>query len=151
MFANVIYTLCVIAGLAAIVAGINVLRVGQSTRSWLPTPAKILTSRVVPGPESSLRASISYRYSFGGTEFESTRIGLVETYSSFRGPAQQVVDRYHPTQQVIAFVNPARPSEAFLEPGAHPGASLIFILTGLVMAGTAGYRLLLALGVIDPS
>jgi hypothetical protein len=151
MFTNLLLALGVIAGLACIAVGLNALRVGLRSRSWLPTPGKILTSRVGPAPEESFRASVTYRYSFGGAEFESSRIRPLESYASFRGPAQRVVDRYQPTQQVIVFVNPARPEEAFLEPGVQRGSSLLLILSGLGMAAVAGYKLFVALGVIEGS
>jgi hypothetical protein len=150
MFANLIYAIGIMGGLAGIAVGINALRVGRSTRSWLPTPGKILTSRIARDSEGDLKPSITYRYFFGGAEFESNRIRTVESYSSFRGSsAQQVVDRYRPTQQVIVFVNPVRPQEAFLEPGVQLVASLGIILGALIVGSSAAYRLLVALGFIE--
>jgi hypothetical protein len=149
MLTNLFSGIAVFAGLGSVATGIYALRVGRSTRAWLATPATILTSRLAPGPEGSTRASVSYRYTFGGAEFESECIRPISSYSSFSKPAQQVVGRYRATQQVIAFVNPAQPKEACLEPGVQLGASLAFIAIGLVFLALGTYRLLLALGFIE--
>jgi hypothetical protein len=149
MLSNLFSGISVLAGLGSLATGIYALRVGRSTRSWLATPATILTSRLAPGPEGSTRASVSYRYTFAGAEYESECIRPISSYSSFTRPAQQIVGRYKATQQVIAFVNPAQPKEACLEPGVQLAASLAFIVTGLVFFVFGAHRLLLALGFIE--
>ena len=148
MLPNVFSALTVLAGLAAIGFALYLLQLGRRTRSWLPTPATILTSRVAPAAEGSVQAFVTYRYRFNGVEHESSRIRPIESSSSFKAPAQRVVSRYRPTQQVIAFVNPARPQEAFLEPGVQPGSLLFIVATGSLLFAVGAYRLLVGVGLI---
>jgi hypothetical protein len=142
MFENLISGIAVLLGGTLIVAGIRALYLGRQVHSWLPTPAVILSSKVVPATEGQHQPFVSYRYSFNGAAFEATRIRFIQLTSSFRGPAEAVIARCRPTQQVIAFVNPSRPSEALLEREVQLVPALIFLVGGLGLLLFGLYRLL---------
>ena len=78
-------------------------------------------------------AEMKYSYVVEGVSFESDRVDYgVETRSSKRARADEIVALYPVGEEVLVYYDPSDPSEAVLEPGVGADAFL-FPLIGLVL------------------
>lgn len=107
-----------------------------SSSRWIETPCVIISSRVKshPGDDTpTYSVAISYRYTFGATEYRSDRFNVVGGSSSGSAGKKEIVSHYPQGSTQICYVNPAQPSEALLQRGFSWG--LLFGLLPLVFMG----------------
>jgi hypothetical protein len=131
-------------GLLVIVAGVEINRRGDTTRSWPTTPGTILVSEVVT-LKSKFEAVITYTYTIESHTYTSDRIyHRALPYYSEREQAQVLVAEFPPGQTVPIYYNPADPQYAVLVPGKTIEGT-IFIVIGAVLlvfglVGIAAFR-----------
>lgn len=117
----------VVVGVAAICIGVAFAGVAwfqivpyQQDRSNAATvSAEVVSADVTEGRNSEGQVvyspSVTYRYSYQGTEFTSSSVfpGTGDVVGS-QSRAQEIVDRYQPGDRVMAHVNTESPESAFL-------------------------------------
>ena len=119
-------------------------RLAEETRSWAATPAKILSSQVMPDqatPHSTLkyRAVVRYEYQIGGKVYHSGRVRRSEGPKADREEAEALRQNYSPGQNTTCWVNPAEPDYSVLEHDTRAPLysiwfPLLFVVGGLRMA-----------------
>ncbi|MDB6139383.1 MAG: hypothetical protein JWO94_2455, partial [Verrucomicrobiaceae bacterium] len=118
-------------------------RLAEETRAWAPTPAKILSSQVLPEqptPHSPVkyRPVVRYQYQFGGTVYHTDRIHRSDGSKSYREDAESLREEYTPGQELTCWVNPANPAYAVLQHDTRAPLysiwfPLLFVVGGLRM------------------
>lgn len=101
----------------------------MAMRSWQPTPAEVLHSRVRShsgGDGTTYSVDIFYRYRVGDREYRSNRYGLVGGSSSGRKGKQAVVAAHPRGSSLTVFVDPERPWRAVVK--RDPGWGALFAL-----------------------
>jgi len=124
-----------------------------ATYGWDQTPCVMTASEVIPDPAQTwpnqdFLVRVSYRYTAGGAERNSTALDRTpRTAFSDYGEAQRLADRLTEGTQTVCYVNPANPDEAVLRRGSlWMGLLLLFPLIfvalggGLVWAGVRPAR-----------
>jgi hypothetical protein len=115
-------------------------------RSWVPTPARVVSSRVAAHSDSdgsTYRVDILYAYTFEGVERQSSRYDFSTGSSSGYAAKAAVVSHYPVGAATTCYVNPRRPAEAVLsrEPFKALGfgaIGFVFLLVGLLGFASAG-------------
>ena len=109
-----------------------------ATYGWHSVHAVILSSEVVPpaNDEADPVLHVRYRYTFGGSEFESNHIqaGVAEFETR---DAYLLAQRYSAGAKITGFVNPERPEEAILQRKSL--ASALFALFPLVFVAIGSF------------
>jgi hypothetical protein len=113
-----------------------------AARSWVPTPARVISSRVVAHSDSdgsTYRVDILYTYHFGGVSRQSSRYDFSRGSSSGYATKAAVVSNYPVGAETTCFVNQRDPSEAVLR--REPFKALWFGAIGLVflLVGALGF------------
>jgi hypothetical protein len=137
MVASLFSLVFVLIGGAMIYYGIRMTGKARQSLSWPSTEGEIEHSGVLYNTDTSAttsnagtyKADISYRYKVGGANYSSSRISLVDFYST-EGRAQRIVQEYPDKSTVQVYYNPSDFSEAVLEPGSAGGINLLFIIGG---------------------
>ncbi len=110
-----------------------------AARSWVPTPARVLSSRVVAHTDSdgsSFRVDILYTFTFDGVERSSSRYDFSESTSSGYATKAAIVGEYRIGAETTCYVNPRDPTQSVLR--REPHKSLWFGLLGLVFVLVVG-------------
>ena len=116
----------------------------EETRDWVATPAKILSSQVVPDkatPNSPTkhRVVVRYQYTFGGSVYHTDRIRRSDGPKNSQEEAEALRQEYTPGQQLTCWVNPLEPGYAVLKQESRAALytiwfPLLFVGGGLRMA-----------------
>ena len=119
----------------------------EETRSWAPTPAKVLSSQVVtdqatPNSPTKYRVVVRYQYHFGGAVFHNERIHRSDGPRSTRDDAEALREEFTPGQALTCWVNPLEPGYAVLKHDNRAALysiwfPLLFLGGGLRMAWSA--------------
>lgn len=117
-----------------------------AARSWVPTPARILASRVAAHSDSdgnTYRVDILFAYTFEGVERRSSRYDFSRGSSSGYGTKAAIVSQYPVGAETTCYVNPRDPSEAVLrrEPFKALGfgaIGFVFLMVGAVGMAASG-------------
>ena len=119
-------------------------RLAEETRSWNATPAKILSSQVIPEiatPHSptKFRPVVRYEYQVGGAVYHSSRIHRSDGPKSDRDDAEALREQFTPNQSLTCWVNPQDPSYSVLLHDTRAALytvwfPLLFVIGGLRMA-----------------
>jgi len=117
-----------------------------AARSWTPTPARVLSSRVVAHSDSdgsTYRVDILYAYTLAGVPRQSSRYDFSRGSSSGYGTKAAIVSQYPAGAETICYVDPRDPTQAVLrrEPFRAMGfgaIGLVFLLLGGLGAAGAG-------------
>jgi Protein of unknown function (DUF3592) len=110
-----------------------------AARSWVPTPARVISSRVVAHTDSdgsAYRVDILYAFTFEGVARQSSRYDFSESTSSGYATKAAIVGEYRTGAETTCYVNPRDPTEAVLR--REPHKSLWFGLLGLVFVLVGG-------------
>ncbi|WP_292401627.1 DUF3592 domain-containing protein [Mesorhizobium sp.] len=137
---------CVVAGMLS-VATLLKWREVRAVSRWLPTPGKILSSRVEArevtssGPGSQRRRStetrsfpaITFEYKVRGETFRSSRYGVQENVGNFA--VSETLARFPKGADVTVFYDPSDPAKAVIERTMPDGALkfMIQLSAGLVI------------------
>lgn len=110
-------------------------------RSWVPTPARVISSRVAAHSDSdgsTYRVDILYAYTFDGVERRSNRYDFSSGSSSGYGAKAAVVRNFPPGAETTCFVDPRDPNQAVLS--REPFKALWFGAIGFVflLVGAGG-------------
>lgn len=120
-----------LAGLAiSFFLGVKPFLKVQDAKSWVPTPATILSSEVRThrGSDSTTYSiQITFAYSWEGTRHTSNKYNFSTGSSSGRESKARVVRAYPVGHQFKAFVNPNNPSEAVINPAFQWIYLLLFV------------------------
>jgi len=122
----------------------------KETRSWKPVAAIILKSavrEVRPFPEAriSYEHDLLYRYDFGGTTRQGSRVKRIEGGSPNRQRIEQRIKSYPVGDQTTCFVNPADGDDVILKHATlaplytmwFPG---LFVIGGVGIAAGSLFR-----------
>ena len=125
-------------------------QLAEETRAWTATPAKILSSQVLPDhptPNSPVkyRAVVRYEYQVGGAIFHADRIHRSNGPNANKEDAEALREEYTPGQAITCWVNPADPGFAVLKHDSRAPLytiwfPLLFVAGGLRMAWGAMRR-----------
>ncbi len=140
------------------ICGYSAFRQGQrgayEVQDWTPAEATVLDSRIVRSTRSRGTGGssvdvysplITYRYTFGGGEYENDRYSLHDPCGEDRASKMAIVDRHPAGSKVTAYVNPDDGGESVLSREREP-AIAIMIAGGVF--GLAGAGLLAAVLVL---
>ena len=112
----------VLAILGAVFTGVlwHSWQLAEETRSWVETPAKVLSSQVIPDqatPNSptKYRVVVRYQYNFGGAVYHTERIRRSDGPKNDREDAEALREEYTPGQALTCWVNPEDPAYAVLK------------------------------------
>jgi hypothetical protein len=120
----------------------------QASMSWPITQGTIEQSIVKAGSSSvrtgslrtTFRAKVDYRFTVGAVSFLGHRVTFGDFGSSDRSHPDDIAAKYPPGSSVVIHYDPDDPEESVIDPGIklhtwfEPGAGLIFLLSGLLMA-----------------
>ena len=130
------------AGCGGVVGSFLVGRLATavSSRSWVPVPAVVESSRVRSLRDSdstTYSPDILYRYDFNGREYRSNRYDIMGGSSGGYDGKRRIVDRLPRGASVTAFVNPSDPTQAVIVRGFTwdmliLAVPLLFLVGGLV-------------------
>lgn len=137
---------CAVAGMLSIVTFLKWLEVKAASR-WLPTPGKIVSSRVEArevtssgtGSESSTSTeirnfpAITYEYKVGGKTFQSSHYSVQENLGNFE--VAETLARFPRGAAVTVFYDPSSPGKAVIERTMPDGAFkfMVQLSAGLVL------------------
>lgn len=138
---------CVIAGSLSFITFVKWREV-QAMSQWLPTPGKIISSRVEArevrrsgvGSDSSDTTemrnfpAIAFEYKVAGKKFRSSRYSVKENLGNFE--VTETLAQFPTGAEVTVFYNPADPSKAVIERTMPDGAFkfMVQLSAGLVIA-----------------
>ena len=137
---------CVIAGCLSLITFVKWREV-QALSRWLPTPGKIISSRVEArkvrvsgvGVDSNDATeirnfpAITFEYKVGGKKFRSSRYSVKENLGNFE--VAETLAQFPSGAEVTVFYNPADPSKAVIERTLPDGAFkfMVKLSAGLVI------------------
>lgn len=137
---------CAVAGMLSIVTFLKWLEVKAASR-WLPTPGKVVSSRVEArevtssgiGSESSTSTeirnfpAITYEYKVGGKTFQSSHYSVQENLGNFE--VAETLERFPRGAAVTVFYDPSSPGKAVIERTMPDGAFkfMVQLSAGLVV------------------
>ena len=140
---------CAVSGMLSLITFVKWREV-QTLSRWLPTPGKIISSRVEAREVRSSGAgsdstdttemrnfpAITFEYKVGGKKFQSSRYSVKENLGNFEVP--ETLAQFPRGAEVTVFYNPADPSKAVIERTMPDGAFKFMaqLSAGLVI-GTA--------------
>ena len=140
---------CAVAGMLSLITFVKWREV-QALSHWLPTPGKIISSRVEArevrssgvGSDSSDTTemrnfpAITFEYKVGGKKFQSSRYSVKENLGNFEVP--ETLAQFPRGAEVTVFYNPADPSKAVIERTMPDGAfKFMFQLSAGLVIGAA--------------
>lgn len=111
-----------------------------ATRSWTPTPCRILTSRIAVDPDRNtpFTLTITYRYTVGGGVHDGDRWTLKPDRSDDYTELQRIADAYPRGGDRTCYVNPADASQAVLRQASLTGGFAILFPLPFLAVGLAG-------------
>ena len=137
---------CVIAGSLSLITFVKWREVKALSR-WLPTPGKIISSRVEArevrrsgvGSDSTDTTemrnfpAITFEYKVGGKKFQSSRYSVKENLGNFE--VNETLAQFPRGAEVTVFYNPADPSKSVIERTLPDGAFkfMVQLSAGLVI------------------
>lgn len=92
----------------------------EETRSWTPTPCRIISSKVIserrsPNAEIEHRTDIRYRYAFNGQSLTGNRIKRVNAATVHEESARKQLEEFPIGKEIVCYVNPVHPEQAVLK------------------------------------
>jgi hypothetical protein len=140
---------CAVSGMLSLITFVKWREV-QALSRWLPTPGKVISSRVEAREVRSSGAgsdstdttemrnfpAITFEYKVGGKKFQSSRYSVKENLGNFE--VRETLAQFPRGAEVTVFYNPADPSKAVIERTMPDGAFkfMLQLSAGLVI-GTA--------------
>lgn len=137
---------CVVAAVLSLITFVKWREV-QAMSHWLPTPGKIISSRVEArkvkvsgvGPESEKVTevrnfpAITFEYKVGTKKFRGSRYSVKENLGNFE--VEETLTQFPTGAEVTVFYNPADPSKAVIERTLPDGAFkfMVKLSAGLVI------------------
>lgn len=122
------------------IIGVKELKKAISSRNWLETHGKVISSEVVGG-RGNYRPNISYEYSIFGTKYLSNVVFIGSGWGSSQKSAQRISNRYPVGKEVKVYHNSANPREAALE--IKISFDICFtLLFGLIFSGMGLFTIL---------
>jgi hypothetical protein len=137
-------------GVAMIVAGLYLSRLGRDTRSYTRTRGRIAVAFVdeIPAPAEEggprYRAVIRYEYEARGRRYESDRISVgshAGAASSDREEARRWVERHPAGREVDVWFDPGDPSRSVLARGVSTAQVVAAVAIGLALVGLGMFAL----------
>ncbi|ODA94873.1 hypothetical protein BFX40_19695 [Mesorhizobium sp. SEMIA 3007] len=140
---------CAVSGMLSLITFVKWREV-QALSRWLPTPGKIISSRVEArevrssgsGSDSTDTTemrnfpAITFEYKVGGKKFQSSRYSVKENLGNFE--VRETLAQFPRGAEVTVFYNPADPSKAVIERTMPDGAfKFMFQLSAGLVIGTA--------------
>ncbi|WP_179296306.1 MULTISPECIES: DUF3592 domain-containing protein [unclassified Mesorhizobium] len=140
---------CAVSGMLSLITIVKWREV-QALSRWLPTPGKIISSRVEAREVRSSGAgsdstdttemrnfpAITFEYKVGGKKFQSSRYSVKENLGNFE--VRETLAQFPRGAEVTVFYNPADPSKAVIERTMPDGAfKFMFQLSAGLAIGTA--------------
>ncbi|BCH10320.1 hypothetical protein MesoLj131c_45780 [Mesorhizobium sp. 131-3-5] len=140
---------CAVSGMLSLITFVKWREV-QALSRWLPTPGKIISSRVEAREVRSSGAgsdstdttemrnfpAITFEYKVGGRKFQSSRYSVKENLGNFE--VRETLAQFPRGAEVAVFYNPADPSKAVIERTMPDGAfKFMFQLSAGLVIGTA--------------
>ena len=105
------------AGLYMTWSLVSMLWLAQASRSWVETPADILSVELEGGETKHVVAA--YEYLYEGRKYSGDRVGLSETKDNVGKHHKRLFDRLNEAKKkglpVVCYVNPKRPEQALLD------------------------------------
>jgi hypothetical protein len=131
------------AGCGGIVSSFLVGRLftAVSSRSWVPVPAVVESSRVRSHSDSdstTYSPDVLYRYEFNGREYRSNRYDIMGGSSGGYDAKRRIVDGMPRGARVTAFVNPADPTRAVIVRGFTWDMLVLAVPVLFVVGGLLG-------------
>ncbi|QPC95269.1 DUF3592 domain-containing protein [Mesorhizobium sp. INR15] len=137
---------CAVAGMLSLITFVKWREVKAVSR-WLPTPGKIISSRVEAREVKSSGAgsdtsnsteirnfpAITYEYKVGGKKFQSAHYSVQENLGNFE--VTETLARFPRGAEVTVFYNPTNPAKAVIERTMPDGAFkfMVQLSAGLVV------------------
>nr|WP_276315227.1 DUF3592 domain-containing protein [Mesorhizobium jarvisii] len=140
---------CAVSGTLSVITFVKWREV-QALSRWLPTPGKVISSRVEAREVRSSGAgsdstdttemrnfpAITFEYKVGGKKFQSSRYSVKENLGNFE--VRETLAQFPRGAEVTVFYNPADPSKAVIERTMPDGAfKFMFQLSAGLVIGTA--------------
>lgn len=140
---------CAVSGMLSVITFLKWREV-QALSRWLPTPGKIISSRVEAREVRSSGAgsdstdttemrnfpAITFEYKVGGKKFQSSRYSVKENLGNFE--VRETLAQFPRGAEVTVFYNPSDPSKAVIERTMPDGAfKFMFQLSAGLVVGTA--------------
>ena len=140
---------CAVSGMLSLITFVKWREV-QALSRWLPTPGKIISSRVEArevrssgsGSDSTDTTemrnfpAITFEYKVGGRKFQSSRYSVKENLGNFE--VRETLAQFPRGAEVTVFYNPADPSKAVIERTMPDGAfKFMFQLSAGLVIGAA--------------
>ena len=110
-------------------------------RSWTPTPATILESKVIPGSGGDHEFTVSYSFEVGGQSYTGHGFDDPDEasfYSDDLGYLQGLEYEYAAGFEITAYVNPKDPQQAVLEHPSFGIALFLFIPLVFILVSLGG-------------
>lgn len=129
------------------IGGGKLYAVWRATRAFESVPARVVSARLVEGPDRASRTyapEVTYEYTYGGEEYTNSNVHPGGTWmTGNRARMQGIVDEYDDRvgEEVTAHVDPDDPESAYLRVGKlwHAYLTVAFGLVVLSVAlGLAG-------------
>jgi hypothetical protein len=118
--AAALFSVFLFAGIGVSFATTPMLLEYFDSRTWVPTPARVESSRVQSNTDSdgtTYRVDILYKYEFDGREYGSNRYGFFNASSSGYAGKEAIVRQHAPGKRVECYVDPDDPTRAVLHRG----------------------------------
>lgn len=163
-FSMALLMLFPLAGWMMVRGNVHTIAEGCAMRAWTPAPARIVDVTLLYVPEQTEhegtvmrhRIQARYGYTFGGSEYQGTRVALIDApgYLDFPEQVYQGLEQARKTgATVTCFVNPAHPEQAVLNRvidwGYFNGAAILglfLLLGGLCMVAALIFQMVKRVG-----
>ncbi|MGV3572173.1 MAG: DUF3592 domain-containing protein [Ramlibacter sp.] len=114
-----------------------------SVRSWQAVPGQVLEVEIETGQRRLVTTEVRYRYTFGGMEYESSRIGIGKAGGDSVGSWQRrwynrLSDARANGRPVTVWVDPKRPHRAVLDREIRWGMVIFHIPFALLFTAIGG-------------
>lgn len=119
----------------------------MTTRSWVETPCRILSSVVLTerptfNSPAAFRLGLTYEYQFQGSRHTGSKVRRIEGPTPHKDKVEALAAKFPAGHRLSCWVNPDRPEEAVLEHSTKAALyaiwfPLLFVLGGGVMAARA--------------
>ncbi|MDB6078911.1 MAG: hypothetical protein JWO82_2658 [Akkermansiaceae bacterium] len=121
-----LFGLLLVVGLGMLGGSLSLLSEPWRKRSWLETPARMLTCEAVRKGRDATKAEVLYSYEFSGREYRSDRTNFGLTLGSVE---RRFVEAHPAGSTLTVFVDPVDPASAVIE-RSPSGALLLLPLAG---------------------
>jgi hypothetical protein len=137
-------------GVAMIVAGLYLSRIGRETRSFTRTRGRIVVSQVeeIPGPAEEggprFRSVLRYEYEARGRRYESDQIAVgshAGSASSDPQEARRWVERHPAGRDVDVWFDPGDPRRSVLVRGVSRAQVVAAVAIGIALLGLGMFAL----------